>query len=209
MVSILKIALPAKERSVWELFIQLTNAVVYLQNGIHDAVFEPRGAKDSPWIGIVHRDIKPANILLRTDYRSNFPHVVLGDFCQAICFGAYGNWERQYMGGVSDWAPPEAPRYDLHSDTWSIGNVVQDMCRLETSPPSIGPKRTFWGVGEEYSKDLDRAIHALMRSNYRDLPPLAKFASDLDRMRHQVPEGKGVNSHEAKNAAKKPCAASS
>ena len=98
MVSILKIAQPAKEWSLSELFMPLTNAVVYLQYGIHDAVFEPRGGKDSPWIGIVHRDIKPANILMRTDYRSSFPHVVLGDFGQTIRLDAYGNWEPPIHG---------------------------------------------------------------------------------------------------------------
>ncbi|MCJ1424809.1 hypothetical protein MMC29_002697 [Sticta canariensis] len=106
----------------------------------------------------------------------------------------------------------EAPMYDLQSDTWSIGNVVQGykpcvVSRLAHRP--LARSELFGGAGEERSKDLDRAIYALMRSNHRERAPLAKFAPDLARMRHQFPEGKGVNSHEAKNAAKKPWAVSS
>lgn len=197
---------PAKEWGVWELFIQLTNAVAYCQYGIHDAVFQPYGRRDTPWIGVVHRDIKPANIFLRKDYRSSFPHAVLGDFGQAIRQDDDGNWNRQYMGGDCNWAPPEAPDYDYDSDTWSVGVVVQAMCRLETDPPTIGPKRIFWGAGREYSKDLNDTIHTVMRTDPRDRPNLAKFAPSLDMMRHEVSHGLGVNSHEAKKAAHKPWA---
>ena len=149
----------------------ITNVVVYLQYGIHNVVVEPRGVKDSPWIGIVHRDTKPANILLRTDYRSKLPHVDQGDFGQAICLDAFdmATGNANTWAGFLDWAPPEAPRHHFHSDTGAIGNVVQAMCRLVTSPPSMGPKRTYWGAGEEYSKRP--------RSNHRDRPPVAKVCA--------------------------------
>lgn len=178
---------PAKEWGVWELFIQLTNAVVYCQRGIHDAVMEPKGTRDMPWIGIVHRDIKPANIFLRTNYRSSFPHVVLGDFGQAIRCDRRGNWNRPFMGNDRSWAPPEAPNFNYSSDTWSIGCVVQGMCRLETTP-----QRKFLGAGEGYSKTLDRAIHTLIRPDPLDRPHLAKFAAGLDKMRHEAPDGVGL-----------------
>lgn len=196
---------PAKEWEVWELLIQLTNAVVYCHHGIHDAVFAPRGRRDTPWEGIVHRDIKPANVFLRTDYRTKFPNIVLGDFGQAICQD-HENWNRPYQGDDRDWAPPEAPRFNFPSDTWSIGVVVQAMCRLETSPPTIGPKRTFWGAGKEYSRNLDAEIRALMRDQPYQRPNLIDFASGLDQMRHRVPHGKGVNSQEAKNLPSTPWA---
>lgn len=178
---------PAKEWGVWELFIQLTNAVVYCHYGIHDGVMEPKGTRDIPWMGIVHRDIKPANIFLRTNYRSGFPHVVLGDFGQAIRDDRRDNWNRPFMGHDHSWAPPEAPNFNYPSDTWSIGCVVQGMCRLETTP-----QRKFLGAGEGYSKTLDHAIRTLIRANPRDRPDLAKFAASLDKMRREVPDGVGL-----------------
>lgn len=64
----------------WDLFIQLANAVAYCHYAIHDAVFQPNGRRDSPWIGVVHRDIKTANVFLRSNYRSGFLYAVLGGF---------------------------------------------------------------------------------------------------------------------------------
>lgn len=182
---------PVKEWGVWELFVQLTNAVAYCHYGIHDAVYEPNGKIETPWHEIMHRDIKPANIFLRTDSPSNPPQVVLGDFGQAI---RRDQIFRQYQGDDLDWAPPEAPDFKFSSDTWSIGVVVQAMCRLETSPPTIGPRRTFWGAGKGYSPNLNHAIQILMRNSPQERPGLGNFARNLNRMRHEVPNGMGVNS---------------
>lgn len=190
---------PPAEWAVWELFVQLTNAVAYCHYGIHNAVLRPDGPRDAPWVAILHRDIKPANVFLRTGH--HFPQVVLGDFGQSVVQQNDVNWEqRQNMGFDQNWAPPESPYYGCHSDTWSIGLVVQAMCRLETSPPTIGPKRTFWGAGADFSNLLSEAIHCLMRTNPQDRPHLASFAPKLDVWRHLFPHRAGVNPQEARNA---------
>lgn len=194
---------PAKEWAVWDLLIQLTNAVAYCHYGIHDAVFKPHGKKEANWAAVLHRDIKPANVFLRSDGRSKFPRVVLGDFGQAMLQKADGNWQREATAFDGNWAPPEAPRYDCSSDTWAIGIVAQAVCRLETNPPTSGPKRTFLGAGANFSKQLDDGIYYVMRTNPRDRPSAVKFALKLDPMRHQVPHGAGVTSHEAKKAPHK------
>ncbi|MCJ1463303.1 hypothetical protein MMC07_001909 [Pseudocyphellaria aurata] len=186
----------AKEWAVWELFIQLTNAVAYCHHGIHDAVFEPHGSREASWIGVLHCDIKPGNVFLRSDYRSNFPQVVLGDFGQAIVRQDDGDREcqRQRRCYDRDWAPPEAPCYDCYSDIWSIGLVVQAMCRLEADRPEFGPKRTFWGTGKYYSRQLNDAIQDLMQTNPQDRPSVATFAPKLDMIRYHIPHGAGLNS---------------
>lgn len=185
---------PANEWEVWELFIQLTNAVAYCHHGIHDAVFEPHGPREASWTGVLHLDIKPGNVFLRSDYRSNFPQVVLGDFGQAIIRQNDDDRGRQRRCYDRDWAPPEAPRYDCYSDIWSIGIVVQAMCRFEADPPKLGPKRTFLGTGKYYSRQLNDAVQDLMQTNPRDRPSVATFAPKLDVIRYHIPHGSGLNS---------------
>ena len=175
-----------KEWELWDLFTQLTNAVAYCHYGIHDAVFHPNGRKDSPWIGVVHRDIKTANVFLRSNYRSSLPYAVLGDFGLAIRQDNDGNWIRQTMKGDPNWAPPEAPNYDYWSDTWSVGVVVQAACRLETDPPTIGATRAFCGAGHRYSKNLDNAIHTVMRTIPSDRPRLDEFAPRLAQYKEKL-----------------------
>ncbi|MCJ1469532.1 hypothetical protein MMC07_008165 [Pseudocyphellaria aurata] len=182
---------PPAEWAVWEMFIQLTNAVAYCHYGVHNAVLRPDEPRDAAWVTVLHRDIKPGNVFLRSGH--SCPKVVLGDFGQSVMEQDDGHWEkRQHMGYDEDWAPPEAPYYDRYSDMWSIGLVVQAMCRLETSPPTIGPKRTYWGAGRDFSELLSQVIRQLMRTDPQDRPFMASFAPKLDVWRHRVPHGDGL-----------------
>ncbi|MCJ1465259.1 hypothetical protein MMC07_003875 [Pseudocyphellaria aurata] len=176
---------PPKEWAVWDLFIQLTNAVAYCYYGIHDAVFKPRGKVEADWTGCLHRDIKPANIFLRSDGRSKFPRAVLGGFGNALVMKNDGHRQREHTEFDRNWAPPEAPRYACVSDMWSIGIVIQAFCRLETNPPTSGPRK-FLGAGADYTHELNETIRYVMHSNPRDRPTADVLAPDLPEARHQA-----------------------
>ena len=167
------------ERLVWRMFGQLANAIAYLQYGIQNAVHEPNETRNPDWIGIVHRDIKPSNVFLKRRNPQQFPELVLGDFGQAIRDDSLGNWSREYLGDDMSWAPPEAPNYGYPSDIWSLGAVMQAVCRLKPDTPTPDPPRESWSTGKEYSGRLSDAIFSLMNSDPRRRPVMDQFAPSL------------------------------
>ncbi|KAL8669102.1 MAG: hypothetical protein Q9168_006295 [Polycauliona sp. 1 TL-2023] len=83
---------PMSEMAVWHVFIQLVNAVAFLQYGIPDACFHPEPRKAN-WTGVIHRDIKPDNIFLCSRSGENLPGIVLGDFGQGLMENDDGKWQ--------------------------------------------------------------------------------------------------------------------
>lgn len=79
------------EEAVWDIFMQLVNAVAFLQYGVRDACFHPEPPVPR-WTGVIHRDIKPANVFLCTQLHRSLPLVVLGDFGQAFTENDDGKW---------------------------------------------------------------------------------------------------------------------
>ncbi|KAL8860669.1 MAG: hypothetical protein Q9178_003022 [Gyalolechia marmorata] len=79
------------EKAIWDIFMQLVNAVAFLQYGVRDACFHPRPPKPK-WIGVLHRDIKPGNIFLCSQRDGSLPRVVLGDFGQGLLENDDGKW---------------------------------------------------------------------------------------------------------------------
>lgn len=176
------------ELATCRLLEQLTNAVAYLQYGIHDAVSatSPINGTAPGWRGVAHCDVKPLNIFLRSHGDSNneqFPDVVLGDFGLAKRANGNGTWEQGAVGTDCYWAAPEwgMLAYGYAADVWSIGAVIQAVCRLESDAFKRGPNgtpdgRVFWGVGAYYSKELDYIVDASMFRRPRGRPQMWELA---------------------------------
>ena len=161
------------ESFVWSAFIQLSDAIGYIQYGIESAVRGDRPSRG--WRKVVHRDIHPRNIFLQSYCGSPYPRVVLGDFgCGHFVDSAYDDVGGSYFGFDPAWAPPESPAFGPPSDIWSMGSAVQDMCRLR------GPEsRLYSGAGSQYSRTLNRAIQWAMETDWRKRPRILDLAPQL------------------------------
>ena len=150
------------EDSIWHILKELTNAILYCQFGIQDALL---GGSPLPgWEGVVHRDIKPANIFLCTQEYSRDPRVVLGDFGVATRMDTDRRDGREYLNGDPHWLPPEQPTYGFMSDVWATGAVIQAVCRLDGPPSRHGFR--YVGLGPSYSKPLQDLIADMMHPDY-------------------------------------------
>ena len=102
---------------------------------------------------------KPANIFLK-DSDEEFPHIMLGDFGQAICYGDIGT--RHYTKiGDPVWSPPEFPRYRFYSDVWSIGAVMQATCAMYNLQDWTGTQAVV-GACRHFSETMHRALISIM-----------------------------------------------
>ncbi|KAL8715748.1 MAG: hypothetical protein Q9220_000415 [cf. Caloplaca sp. 1 TL-2023] len=173
---------PIGEKWVWNIFMQLVNAVAYLQYGIQDAVHgsdRPKG-----WDGILHRDIKPDNIFLASSGDSPAFRVVLGDFGQGFKMhdASCRKWGRQYMGGNMMTSPPEVDQggikaYSFAGDAWAVGATMWTLCWM-----GEGDKRYFGNAAPFYSSSLNAAIQILMRKKPEERPKLYVFAAQMPAM---------------------------
>lgn len=161
------------EGFVWSAFMQLANAIGYIQYGVDDAIHGQRPMR--PWRRVIHRDIHPRNIFLQTNRGSPYPWVILGDFgCARFVDSANEDVGGTYTGFDPAWAPPETPAYGAPSDVWSMGSSIQAMCRLE------GPhSRRQQGVGSQYSDALNTAVLWAMETDWRRRPKILSFAPQL------------------------------
>lgn len=180
---------PLNEGPVWNLFMQLANAVSYMQFGVRDACRDtgvPHG-----WIGVVHRDIKLDNIFLCSIPDTNGIRLVLGDFGQAIREDDDGNWGRQYLGGNQATAPPEVDMYGIEAysyqgDVWAVGCCMSAICRMTSEERFIGD------AGPTYSQSLNRAIRRLLQLDPSRRPAMWVFARNMPGWRQQgLSEGPG------------------
>ncbi|KAL6720561.1 hypothetical protein ACLMJK_002485 [Lecanora helva] len=99
------------ERFLWQVFIQLADALAYL----HYGVSRKYGSSRPPgWRRIVHRDVKPGNVFLRRKITTlhSTPDVVLGDFGLATLD------EVSYDCGTYSWWGPEIPKSTKDGDVW-------------------------------------------------------------------------------------------
>ncbi|KAL8872368.1 MAG: hypothetical protein Q9174_001996, partial [Haloplaca sp. 1 TL-2023] len=94
-----------KEEWLWDLYMQLVNAVAYCQTGTPDACEGLEGPET--WVGVLHRDIKLDNIFLSSIPGSSALRAVLGDFGVAYRGNDSGRHGRQFMLGNGLTAPPE------------------------------------------------------------------------------------------------------
>ncbi|KAL8966286.1 MAG: hypothetical protein Q9183_003437, partial [Haloplaca sp. 2 TL-2023] len=135
------------EEWLWDLYMQLVNAVAYCQTGSHNACEGLEGP--STWVGVLHRDIKLDNIFLASIPGSSATRAVLGDFGVAYRGNDSGRHGRQFMNGNKMTAPPEVVyagyEYSGMGDVYSLGSCMSSLCLLEVEREMLG------GAGDYYS----------------------------------------------------------
>jgi serine/threonine protein kinase len=180
------------EAFIWSAFKDLANAIGYMQHGITDTVRS--GPRDPKWHPIIHRDIAPRNVFLQSG-QQRYPRVILGDF-------GCGDFVELLTGQLPRfdprWAPPEAPTFGPTSDVWSMGAVVQAMCRLDGPAERYGPVpggRHYRGNVGGYSEQLNKALaYAMaddprMRVGIRELAPrLRKYEKEAQAAEQDIPD---------------------
>ncbi|MCJ1245321.1 hypothetical protein MMC30_002525 [Trapelia coarctata] len=161
------------ESFVWSAFMQLADAIGYIQYGVDSAVRGERPRRG--WRKVIHRDIHPRNIFLQTHRGSQYPRVVLGDFgCGHFADSGYEEVGGSYIGFDQAWAPPESPAFGPPSDIWGMGAAIQDICRLNGSQ-----SRRQQGAGNNYSAPLDTAIRWAMETDWHRRPRILDLAPQL------------------------------
>ncbi|KAL6721886.1 G2-specific serine/threonine protein kinase [Lecanora helva] len=125
----------APEEYVWSIFSQLIAALYRCHYGVdapeagsnvmgQDNPLKPLGLKAKNQVMILHRDLKPENVFLGIDNS-----VKLGDFGLSKLMQSH-DFASTYVGTPFYMSPEicAAERYTLHSDIWSLGCVMYELC---------------------------------------------------------------------------------
>ncbi|KAJ4987303.1 hypothetical protein SVAN01_07173 [Stagonosporopsis vannaccii] len=106
---------PVPESFIWRFFVQITQALAFLQGKI--------GLKAGGRGVMLHRDIKPKNILV-VDIGTTYPSFKLHDFGCATVWRK----DKQRQGsfcGTYEWQPPENPQINTTAaECWALGACV-------------------------------------------------------------------------------------
>ncbi|MCJ1458419.1 G2-specific serine/threonine protein kinase [Mycoblastus sanguinarius] len=125
----------ADEEYVWSIFAQLVAALYRCHYGVDapevgknvmgpDNALKRLGLKGKNQVMILHRDLKPENVFLGADNS-----VKLGDFGLSKLMQSH-DFASTYVGTPFYMSPEicAAERYTLHSDIWSLGCVMYELC---------------------------------------------------------------------------------
>jgi len=179
------------EAFLWKTFLELSSALQYLHHGIEAG--GPFIPKDPPaWRRVLHRDIKPANIFLKSSLYLTYPTVVLGDFGCATKYGIKDWNDITSIIGTRLWQPPELPQHTARGDVWSLGAVIQALCRLDEGPvgsPPAGVDHHSWSIspearqpkraGNHYSKELNLVLASALTMRKDERPFAYKLYRDV------------------------------
>ncbi|KAI9670904.1 MAG: G2-specific serine/threonine protein kinase [Caeruleum heppii] len=130
----------ADEEFVWSIFTQLVTALYRCHYGVdppeigHNVMgtgveVRPATVNGKSKVMILHRDLKPENVFLGEDNS-----VKLGDFGLSKIMQSH-DFASTYVGTPFYMSPEicAAERYTLHSDIWSLGCIMYELCARE--PP--------------------------------------------------------------------------
>ncbi|KAF2799506.1 kinase-like protein [Melanomma pulvis-pyrius CBS 109.77] len=112
------------ESYIWRFFVQMAQALAFIQNEI--------GPRRDERQGLIHRDLKPKNILVCNN-GTTYPSFKMHDFDCAI---EHSLEKGQSISrcGTFEWQPPENPRINTPmADIWSLGACVHYLA-LGTAP---------------------------------------------------------------------------
>ncbi|MCJ1462957.1 G2-specific serine/threonine protein kinase [Pseudocyphellaria aurata] len=212
----------AEESFVWSIFSQLVTALYRCHYGVDapevgDNVMGLRKAAPLPGlrpknqIMILHRDLKPENVFLGEDNS-----VKLGDFGLSKLMQSH-DFASTYVG-TPFYMSPEicgAERYTLHSDIWSLGCIMYELC---ARAPPFNAKTHFHLVQKikegrvdslpnVYSQELQNAIKSCLKTNPTHRPDTATLLNlpmiRLMRKQREVVElGKILKTNEERAARK-------
>ncbi|MCJ1434384.1 G2-specific serine/threonine protein kinase [Xylographa pallens] len=125
----------AEEEYVWSIFAQLVTALYRCHYGTDppevgknfmgpDTNSKPPGLRLKNQVMILHRDLKPENVFLGADNS-----VKLGDFGLSKLMQSH-DFASTYVGTPFYMSPEicAAERYTLHSDVWSLGCIIYELC---------------------------------------------------------------------------------
>ncbi|KAL8808529.1 MAG: hypothetical protein Q9182_000080 [Xanthomendoza sp. 2 TL-2023] len=183
----------AEESFVWSMFSQLATALYrchYGQDppeagtnilGLTGEVKPPQGLRGKNQVMILHRDLKPDNVFLGEDNQ-----VKLGDFGLSKLMQSH-DFASTYVGTPYYMSPEicAAERYTLHSDIWSLGCVMYELCARK---PPFDAKTHFFLVQKikdgrvdplpsMYSPELQHAIKSCLKTNPLQRPDTAALLS--------------------------------
>lgn len=106
---------PVPESYIWRFFVQMTQALAFLQGAI--------GPETGDRSTMLHRDIKPKNILV-ADIGTTYPSFKLHDFGCATIWREHSENNSSFCG-TYDWQPPENPQINTTAaECWALGACV-------------------------------------------------------------------------------------
>ena len=195
----------AEEEFVWSIFSQLVTALFRCHYGVdppevgHNVmgsgnVFKPTGLKAKNSVMILHRDLKPENgTLLPTPpvwgvklmvlvFLGADNSVKLGDFGLSKIMASH-DFASTYVGTPFYMSPEicAAERYTLHSDIWSLGCIMYELC---ARVPPFNAKTHFHLIQKIkegrvdplptlYSPELQNVIKSCLKTNPLNRPDTA------------------------------------
>ncbi|KAL8763172.1 MAG: hypothetical protein Q9184_000975 [Pyrenodesmia sp. 2 TL-2023] len=214
----------AEEAFVWSMFSQLATALYRCHYGVNPPeagthvfgltgeVKPPGGLRGKNQVMILHRDLKPDNVFLGNDNQ-----VKLGDFGLSKLMQSH-DFASTYVGTPYYMSPEicAAERYTLHSDIWSLGCVMYELCARR--PPfdakthlqliqkikdgRVDPLPTV------YSPELQSTIKSCLKTNPHQRPDTAALLSlpimrVMRKEREVVEIGKALRLNEAQVEARR------
>ncbi|MCJ1283036.1 G2-specific serine/threonine protein kinase [Xylographa opegraphella] len=178
----------AEEEYVWSIFAQLVTALYRCHYGADppevgknfmgpDANVKPPGLRLKNQVMILHRDLKPENVFLGADNS-----VKLGDFGLSKLMQSH-DFASTYVGTPFYMSPEicAAERYTLHSDVWSLGCIMYELCARK--PPFDAKTHLqlvqrirdgrYDPLPSIYSPELQNVIKSCLKTNPQHRPDTA------------------------------------
>lgn len=213
----------AEEPFVWSIFCQLVTALYRCHYGVDPPevgknilvsgnVVKPQGLRPKNQVMILHRDLKPENGKMGLNKVSSVPvltvtvflgadnSVKLGDFGLSKLMQSH-DFASTYVGTPFYMSPEicAAERYTLHSDIWSLGCIMYELC---ARTPPFNAKTHFHLVQKikdgridplpsMYSPELQNLIKSCLKTNPLLRPDTAQLLN-LPMIRLMRKEGEVV-----------------